>query len=108
MRVCGAVGLCRRVCVKIEYISYSSFLTTMGNIWGSEKILPMNGMYLGERPRRERRPPRRLQKPLEEPLLEAEDAPPQGHWKEKALGIIRYVAERSRTINQGMLFQTGE
>lgn len=78
----------------------------MGNIWGSERIVPINGTYLGER--RRPQPRRRLressQKSLEEPLLEP--APPQEHWKVKALRIIHYVAEKSRTINREMLLQT--
>jgi len=61
----------------------------MGNIWGSEKILPINGTYLDDRP-----------------LLEAEDVPPKEHWKGKALRIIHYVAERSRTFNRDVLLQT--
>jgi hypothetical protein len=87
---------------KFEYNSYSSFLTTMGNIWGSEKIRTVNGTYLGDKRQRQRR---HVEKPLEEPLLEA-DAPPKEHWKVKALRIIHYIAERSRILNRGMRIQT--
>jgi hypothetical protein len=81
----------------------------MGNIWGSERNIPVNGTYLDDRPRR--RPGRHVRKPLEEPLLEAEAEPevpaaPKEHWKEKALRIFHHLAERSRTFNRGMLLQT--
>lgn len=85
----------------------------MGNIWGSEKIVSMNGTYLDDRPRRQQRQRslrQNVQKPLEEPLLEAEElevpAAPKEHWKEKALRIFHHSAERSRTFNRGMLIQT--
>ena len=86
---------------KFEYMSYSSFLTTMGNIWGGEAI------RADDKPRRRERPKGCVQKSLEEPLLEAEPEPaPKEHWKVKALRIIHYIAERSRSFNRGMLIQT--
>lgn len=71
----------------------------MGNIWGSEKVRPINGTYLMDKPRR-----RRIQEARQKPLEVA--AAPKEHWKVKALRIIHHIAERSRTFNREMLIQT--
>ena len=101
-RDCGGTGPYSEGGARENLNIYSIVVfTTMGNIWGSEKIRTVNGTYLDDRPRWRQR-----QKPLEEPLLEGGAPPPKEHWKEKALRIIHYVAERSRTFNRDMLLQT--
>jgi hypothetical protein len=76
---------------------------TMGNLWSSPKIQPVNGTYLEDLPIRRKVVHSRVASfiPLVEPT-------PKVAYKEKACRIFHEVALRRQAFTQGTLLQRQE